>query len=371
MDQVNYLAQHSPTTMNYLHGILSRPQERQRPAALSSSILNRVPVEILLSITDYLPLESAVAFSLSCTHLKDVLGTQHFLKVAYSTENLVTLLNLLALDLRNYVACSPCRKLHNMKNIRRYNITRYNGCSPSYEYHILRLPACVAQDRAINTFTITELFGSTAFKMAVKRYHQQPDCTRLLKIMSSTEATTTKIGDYVRQFKEECRVVRGRLMHRLQSAYILQDQRSDIFPFIHNTPSEVICPHIKFGTSVYETGPIVKRCQECCTDYRIDFKYYDCHGWAMFFTRWKNLGTGPDSEVWRQHYALQSAELRALRAYYLPSEVQIQDSVGLQSQGEAQSQDRELSSAFGDGNDFKFDSLLTPENQAELFRFQE
>jgi hypothetical protein len=86
--------------MDYLRRLLSR--SRRRPAALLSSILNRVPLEILVYMMDFLP-KSAVASSLSCMQLKCLLGTQHFLKVASSAKNTLALLGLLALDLPNQV----------------------------------------------------------------------------------------------------------------------------------------------------------------------------------------------------------------------------------------------------------------------------
>jgi hypothetical protein len=99
----------------------------------------------------------------------------------------------------------------------------------------------------------------------------------------------------------------------------------------------------------------------------IDFKYYDGRGLAVFFTRWKDLGAGPEGEVWTQHLPPRAAaSLGALFA----SRVWAQTSVGLQTQLEARPQDGDLSSAFEDSDDYKFDSLLTSWNKAELFRFQ-
>jgi hypothetical protein len=362
--QIYYVAHRSPITMDYLRGLLYFSLERQRPAALSLSILNKVPVDILLYIMDYLPSESAVAFSLSCMHLKRLLGTQHFLRVTSSTEDTLALLNLLALDLPNHVVCSSCKRLHDMQNLRRYNSATYSAGSTTYQYDSLRFPACVSQDRNNNTWAITNLFGTTAFKMAIKRYHQQPECTKLLKIMSSKAAKTMEMGDYVRQFREECRVVQGCLIHRLQSVYILRKCLSNT-PFRREPPSEIICPHIKFRTTEHNIGSGVRRCQECRTEYRIDVKYYDGHGLVIFFTRWKDLGAGPEGEVWTQHLSSRAASLGELFA----SRVRAQASVGLQNQLEVRPQDGDLSSAFEDSDDSKFDSLLTSENKAELFRF--
>jgi hypothetical protein len=225
--------------MDYLRRPLSRSRERQRPTALSSSIFNKVPVDILVHIMDYLPSESAVASSLSCMHLKCLLGTQHFSRVTSSTKNTLALLNLLVLDLPNDVVCSVCTRLHNMENLLRYNCVTYSANSTTSQYNSLRLPACVGQDWNKKAYAITGLIGTTAFKMAIKRYHQQPECTKLLKIMSSKEAKIMKTGDYVRQFREECRVVQGCLMHRLQSVHVLR-QCSTTTRFRRNAPSERI-----------------------------------------------------------------------------------------------------------------------------------
>ena len=75
---------------------------------------------------------------------------------------------------------------------------------------------------------------------------------------------------------------------------------------------ERIYPHVKFRPSEYHAGSAVQRCQNCRTQYHTDFMDYDGHGVAMFLTRWKDLGSGPESEMWNQ-FALQGvAHLRSL-----------------------------------------------------------
>ena len=351
--------------MDFLRRLFPFFRERQRPAALSLSVLRNVPVEILLYIMDYLPSESAVAFSLSCLHRKCLLGAQHFLNVASSTKDTLAVLNLLALDLPNYVVCSACKRLHSMQNLQRYNSATYSTRKTSLQYYSSPFPACVSQDTDKDTWAITNLFGSTAFKMAMKRYHQNPECTELLKIMSSKETTTIETTNYVRQFKEECRVIQGCLIHRLQSIHISR-KLSSTTPFRHDFPSEKICPHIQFRRNKHDIGSGVKRCQKCRTEYRIDFKYYDDHGLAIFFTRWKDLGAGPEDEVWTQHLTPR-ASLRSLRALFTSRD---QTSLRLQDQLEARPQHKDISSAFEGSDDFKFDSLLITTNKTELFRLQ-
>jgi hypothetical protein len=201
--------------------------------------------------------------------------------------------------------------------------------------------------------------------MAIKRYQQQPEYTKLLKIMSSEAAKTINMGDYVRQVEEECRVVQGCLMHRLESVYISRKCLTTM-PFRCDPPSETICTHIKFRTVWHNIGSGMRRCQECRTEYGIDFRYYDGYGLAIFFRGWRDLGTEPECEVWTQHLPPSVVSLRAL----FTSRVLAQTSVGLQSQLEPRPQDGDLSSTFEESDEFKFDLLLTSGSKAELFRFQ-
>lgn len=221
-----------------------------------------------------------------------------------------------------------------MQNLCRYNSATYNAGSTIRQFDSLRLPACVSQDRNNAIWAITDLFGATAFRMAIKRYHQQPDCTKLLKIMSSKATKTVATGNYVRQFREECRIVQGSLIHRLQSVYISRKCLRTT-PFRCDLPSEIICPHIKFRTSEHNIGSGVKRCQKCRTEYRIDFKHHDGHGLVIFFTRLKDLGAGPEGEVWTRHLSSIVVSLRTL----FDSRVPTQTSGRLQNQVDVWPQD--------------------------------
>jgi hypothetical protein len=77
-------------------------------------------------------------------------------------------------------------------------------------------------------------------------------------------------------------------------------------------------------------------------------------GVALFFTRWKDLGDGPESEAWRRHLPSRAFE-------------PFPQVVGFELQH------GNMCSAFGDCDDFKFDSLLTLGlvwEQSYLFRFR-
>ncbi|KAM0130015.1 hypothetical protein ACHAP3_007486 [Botrytis cinerea] len=342
----------------------------QRPDALSSSILKDIPVEILLNITSYLPIESAVVFSLSCLHLKTRLGSRYFLEVTSSTEHTLALLNLIVLDLPDCVACPFCNRLHNMENLLRYSSMTYSAGSTICRYHALPFPACVSYDRDRSSNMVSIFFGSTAVKMALKRAHQNPECTELLKMMSSPRTRTTHWGKYVRQYREECRIVQGHLMHRMQSVFISR-RRENLTAFrVPFNTAEDICTHIEAeGQCFLNTiGSGVKGCRKCPTEYRADVMYCEGLGWGRFFTRWVDLGSELEGELWSRH--LPPTEEQQTRDLFRRIVSARTDKVP-RYKTEIPLMAGYLCSAFEGGRDYKFDSLLTPENKALFLQYRE
>jgi hypothetical protein len=222
----------------------SSPGGSSTPDALSASILDKLPLELLLYTVDYLPSESAAAFSLSCKEYKRLFGAQHFSAVASFPESTFALLRLLAIDIPDQIACYPYLRLHSVGNLTRYtgSICTFNGAALPPK----ALPACVVMDWEYNTILISNLFGMTACKMAIKRNRRRPDCRELLNMMSSKATEITLTGYFVRQSREECRVVQGHLMHRLQSVYFTVTPIS----FQRNAPFQII-----FHISIFEPPP--------------------------------------------------------------------------------------------------------------------
>ena len=137
-------------------------------------------------------------------------------------------------------------------------------------------------------------------------------------------------------------------------------------PSGHHLPSMMICfPHTKQSKLEYNIGSGVRRRPACRTEYRTIFKCYKAHGVAIFFTRWKNLGAGPESDVWKQHL-LRASPVSLLREMFSGVTIPTKP----QTQVERWLRDGNLCSAFEDGHELKFDSLLTLGNDAALFQFQ-
>jgi alkylhydroperoxidase family enzyme len=145
--------------MNYLKAPFLRYREWRRPSALESSNLGQIPLELLLQITDSLPVHAAAIFSISCMQLKRLLGNRYVNTLSLLDEEKIYFLELLALDLADQVSCSYCMRLHKVENAKRY--LRLSSMRPA--------PACLPPDYGIG-FMIGPGFRVVVFQMAMKRY---------------------------------------------------------------------------------------------------------------------------------------------------------------------------------------------------------
>lgn len=91
-------------------------------------------------------------------------------------------------------------------------------------------------------------------------------------------------------------------MHCLRSVRV-SSKTLNSTTFTFDRCPEIVCRHIKLGEDVLEdchkSG--ITKCEECRTEFRIEYKDYESCGKAMFFMRWKDLGSDPDSDIWDQH----------------------------------------------------------------------
>jgi hypothetical protein len=338
--------------MGYLKSQLSRFRKWRRPVALESSVLGKIPLELLLQITEHLPAPSAAAFSISCMQIKCLIGDRYLRNLVGRPANKIAFLDILALDLPDQVVCPICQRLHKMENATRY-IPRRTAA------------ACLFDDENVVLGSLTGVnFSTTLFRMAMKRYQQNPECSQLLKLLSYRR---TKLeSGYVNHYKEDCRIIQGIMIHRVQKVYLSIELIT--LPFLE------ICRHLNFGmgkdstyvgTSVYcgndleqvwstnwnlasqekhNNGSGLMRCPHCWTEFRFDFKYYPGYKVALFFTRWKNLGSGPADEDWTRNFQ---------RSGHFPPKTD-------------QFQAGPLSSVFEDSDDFKLDSLLSYKSRMKL-----
>jgi hypothetical protein len=347
---------------------LQTPTQTQLPTPNTGKEfpLGEMPADLLLDVTDFLPTESAAALSLCCKGLQNTLGNRRLSKIRTSQEDNGALLELLAVDMPNKVACSYCGKLHDIGDTERFAGPFYTSPNEDSDQPSKRLPKCVLQDLASDICSVSSQhvvshsedshcgislnFGTALFKMVMKRYHQQLEYKPLLDLMSGKIAMNVLRSGFYWLSKEECRIVKGRLLHRLQIAYFWDGWNN---PFRggrgpeRNLPLKVICSHGSWWWRDLERKDVSenRRCGVCHTEYRWDIKNYQSLGRTILLTRWKDLGEGPDSEVFKTQFRERVVGVGDLY-------------------------DRSISSAFEGGKEYQIDSLMTPENRRRLLTLQ-
>jgi hypothetical protein len=138
-------------------------------------------------------------------------------------------------------------------------------------------------------------------------------------------------------------------MHRIQG--VNMSRKSSIpTSFGVDPPNERNCPHPNLRRSLLNMDCVLKQCLLCRTEYRIDLRHYAGHGLAMFLTRWKDLGSKPESEGWIQH--LMPTRNPSFRADPLSQQTSAWTSVRIPIPLEDQPREGEISSPFGDSADF-------------------
>jgi hypothetical protein len=315
---------------------------------LPASAGGTIPVEVLNLIMEYLPLESRVAYTLTCKHFKTLLGTQHFADIN-SKEKKLAFLNVLVRDLPNAIVCPICTRLHYMENIARYVHGTYDiHDSKNLAYYHMTYPACVHEDNFLYTRLISKNIGATAFRMVIKRHQQRPECMDLLKALSPPIQPLQPLVDepYILISTEEFRIVQDHLLQRKQTLYVPRLRSIRMMEYVEKPPNTQICRHKYIAKSWRNVDSWPVKCDQCYTEHRVDFKYNGV-GYGMFLTTWKDLGPSPEDIDWQEHLGNADASVR-----HHPHE-----------RGE-------ICTAFGDTANFQFDSLIPIEDQKGLLEYQ-
>jgi hypothetical protein len=81
---------------------------------LDLSLLGRLPPELIIYTTRFLPPDAAASFALCCYSIYAILGTQYCesLQTGDQQQQRLAFLTLLERDLPQYILCYPCRILH-------------------------------------------------------------------------------------------------------------------------------------------------------------------------------------------------------------------------------------------------------------------
>ncbi|QSZ29525.1 hypothetical protein DSL72_004039 [Monilinia vaccinii-corymbosi] len=329
---------------------------------------------------DHLPQSSAAAFTLTCKGFESLFGDRYIgcRKFFSSMKEFDAFLELIASDLRRTVACSSCHKLHSMKFLCQ-DKDGYRGFS-EVKWVCSRIP-CISDLGGLSWEDEILSFGPTHAKLAIKRYHEDPKCTKVTDFMSMPKPIIREIyGKLIQMAHEKFRVVKGSLMYRSQRVWMsLKDLSDSIFRELQPNASKIgpsnlkICSHIKLSEKIAAGDPIKKeRCGKCHTEFCIGFKEFDGRGSVLFLTIWKDFGSNFVGRVRKPHQSL-SPITRSSPGTATAFDHRAVISASSDTRhhlSQTQAQLFEISSAFEDGKYYHYDSAFTPKYQYKMFMCQ-
>ena len=338
--------------MDFLKSFLSILRKTfRRINALESSPLGQLPPELILHIARFLQPASAASFSLCCRPISFIIGGTQCLKALQHEDRQserYEFLTLLEREMPDQILCYYCKKFHAIKHAPRHIYSNIGYYSSSTHR---RAPTCWGANLSSDVFWfISPDFSWTVFQMAMKRYRQGRDYTRLLDLLSYHHTGSWRRG-HVRHHTSLPRIINGSLLVR--------DQR--IFLPFRWDESFYVCPHSRLVTPTTDNrfGKYLQdrmihwderesheaeliQCEYCLTEFRLDFKAFEGQGVAMVFTKWQDLGRGifPWDFEWRSHIYDPDGSLEALweRVHF---------------------ERGSISDSFEEGSDFEFASVLT------------
>ncbi|KAH6663394.1 hypothetical protein B0J14DRAFT_277288 [Halenospora varia] len=293
---------------------LFKRQKRPIAVALALSPLLIVPPKILLCITQFLPFESVVSFSLSCNPIYRIIGIPKEVTAGSSRRNF-KVITLLERDLDHHIACYYCEKLHAMENSHHHLYShRYRTHGDSRPY----LP-CWRADVLTSGFFLHCDFSFPTFQMAMKQHRNGHNHSKFLKYLSGKTTTNHRYG-YMEQCLYKVRIVAGSLLYRERRGFAIpQSQPADvpwdlillICPHFTLTSLEKVEEHMANG--VLRVDNLVQMrgwksrmlsCSYCTTDVHLEFESFpEKESKAMIVTKWFDLGQGlsPLDPKWTTH----------------------------------------------------------------------
>jgi hypothetical protein len=284
-------------------------------------------LELLLSISDFLPRVDYSCFSVCNRQLYSLLSRRMNLSPLTLDENF-SILTRLEKDMPPYFACKHCNVLHWS------DVSEKFGPSGFFPGWTSRLP-CVQYGKSsgpvwkfptIHSYRYQYMkeMSSLHLKLAMRRYYYgpgygiSPDCLSHTQVTIHREFSTKNRVTWL--FSREAQICTEPLglYLRLQDILLSSKWRDLIGkPYASIFNPLLLCPHVRnFHRAIIpilrlydtrETGPfesteIPVACNVCSTVSHIELREIDSEK-AVVITRWLNLGPGLDEEdpIWKAH----------------------------------------------------------------------
>lgn len=204
---------------------LRKRRSHPRPAiAQTSPLLEKLSVDLILCILDFLPPESVILFSLTCKPLYNITGTSLLEALKTDDRARYNFLAVLEHEWPGHLACYRCARLHAIKETIRYHPTSYAylrivlkdrlaGRHSEYPWS----PCGTKGDYRQTRLALHSHFSSDIFRMTMKAYRQNQSCLTLLQLLSHKPKI---LSSGIEAYTGSARIGRNEMLWRDQRVYI-------------------------------------------------------------------------------------------------------------------------------------------------------
>lgn len=319
---------------------LTRPRKAISPCSeiLCMTTLAGLPPELLLSISDFLPLVDLICFSV-CNHRLLELSLRQINRLPPLTQDdKLSILTRLEQDLPGYFACDVCNLLH------RYDGSESFGLSGLPHERTCRLP-CVRTDQWFRIWFILSTHATSSYspndlsflqlKLAMRRFYYGPGSGISTDSLSYTQVRQDPIKsvhpDTITLFSREAQICPEPLGLYIRMQDIVVVKTLDELPNNWRSEPFVICQHFglrDFITPMVESlhngqkASFAHNCHRCNTDSQIEISAFESK-MALIMTRWVNLGPGLTDQdpLWKAHVCFPMGPGGRLGGHYDPEPI--------------------------------------------------
>lgn len=270
---------------------LSLPGEKlqpRQPLVTSSSLFDLLPPELISEITSWLPISSAVSFSLCNRSLFRLFGRSYLTAIGANytdTKERDLFLGLLSRDSIDLFFCSTCRKLHHLvydalsppSTETRFTWTSNSRCKSWLEHYRKPLHGLTLEHLQVATNLYQHGFATDAL-----RYLQYAAVTQ-------PQPSLLSLSHWGFYFFESC-FITGRICTRSQSWLFVSEATGFTLPVIlyipvcsHLDPNQKNCDllsvalqcklmHLSVDETTCSYCQDLLRCLECSTEVYVDSK---------------------------------------------------------------------------------------------------
>lgn len=307
----------------YINSIIVQPYKN-----VGSCIFTKLPPELILSISDFLPYEDLVCFSV-CNHRLFNLLRGQTERLFHTRDDIMSFINHLEQDLPGYFACDICLVVHQFEELR--NLDREGFPRLCCTARWLEYPMVMKSHRYMN---YVPSFSFIQVKLAMKRLYQGPEYgigTDFLEYAQVRHCSansdsrgypdfTVRNPDFILLFSRElavCHEPLGLYM-RTQDIVVFRRKWDDLFlhsddstcpltilrlccvSLCHIVAPLLGCLYKKDQLSFSISFPYT--CSTCKSDAEIEICEFDFK-LTIIMTRWMNLGRGITKEdsLWQIH----------------------------------------------------------------------